>query len=121
MNPTREPANEPDSAPRAKRTARSRRQEETAHAATPPAFEEALARLEEIVAQLEGGQLPLDQALSLYEEGVRLYHACETILNSASLRLERLRIGDAADGTTGAANDEQDEMFFVETFELDER
>ena len=37
-----------------------------------PGFEEALARLEEIVRKLEGGETPLDESLGLFEEGVRL-------------------------------------------------
>jgi exodeoxyribonuclease VII small subunit len=84
---------------------------------TPPSFEDALARLDEIVAQLEGGQLPLDHALSLYEEGIRLYHACETHLEAATLRLERLRLDDAADDVA----DGDTSQMFVETFDLDER
>jgi exodeoxyribonuclease VII small subunit len=88
---------------------------------TPPVFEDALARLDEIVAQLEGGRLPLDQALSLYEEGVRLYHLCEAQLDAATLRLERLRLADDAADDVDSVADGDDSHIFVETFDLDER
>ena len=43
-------------------------------------FEQALARLEEIVALLEKGDAPLDQSLELYEEGAALVRRCNTAL-----------------------------------------
>jgi exodeoxyribonuclease VII small subunit len=59
-------------------------------------FEEALTGLERIVAQLEGGDLPLDDALKLFEEGVRLSRFCSTKLDEAERRIEILMKG--ADG-----------------------
>ncbi len=44
--------------------------------ATEMKFEEALKRLEGIVQDLEDGDLPLDEALDKYEEGIRLSKAC---------------------------------------------
>ncbi len=41
-------------------------------------FESALRALEEIVLKLEGGDLPLDEALRLFEEGVRLSRFCNS-------------------------------------------
>jgi exodeoxyribonuclease VII small subunit len=59
-------------------------------------FEEALAGLERIVRDLEGGDLPLDDALSLFEEGVRLSRFCGAKLDEAEKKLEILMKG--ADG-----------------------
>ena len=59
-------------------------------------FEEALAGLERIVRDLEGGDLPLDDALSLFEEGVRLSRFCGAKLDEAEKRIEILMKG--ADG-----------------------
>jgi len=53
-------------------------------------FEEALAGLERIVRDLEGGDLPLDDALKLFEEGVRLSRFCGAKLDEAEKRIEIL-------------------------------
>ncbi len=53
-------------------------------------FEEAMERLEEVVRTLEAGELPLEQALALYEEGVRLTRLCSAKLEEARGRLEVL-------------------------------
>ena len=50
-------------------------------------FEQALARLEEIVALLEKGDAPLDQSLELYEEGAALVRRCNTALEQAERRV----------------------------------
>ena len=56
-------------------------------------YEEALRRLEDIVKRLEGGNLPLDESLRLFEEGTRLGKVCQRRLTEAELRIERL-VGD---------------------------
>jgi exodeoxyribonuclease VII small subunit len=53
-------------------------------------FEAALARLEAIVARLEAGNLPLDEAVALYEEGMRLVTLCGQRLDAAELRVNQL-------------------------------
>ncbi len=53
-------------------------------------FEKALARLEQIVAQLDAGDLPLDEALKLFGEGSELGKFCSSILDQAEGRLEML-------------------------------
>jgi len=58
-----------------------------------PRFEEALAGLEGIVQRLEGGDLPLDDALKLFEEGVRLSRFCSAKLDEAEKRIEILMKG----------------------------
>jgi len=54
------------------------------------AFEEALKELEEIVNRLEQGEIPLEQALQLFEQGVRLSRLCHTKLDEAQKRVEVL-------------------------------
>lgn len=55
-----------------------------------PKFENALKRLEEIVKDLERGDLQLDDALKLFEEGVKLSKACLDILENAEKKIEIL-------------------------------
>ena len=57
-----------------------------------PGFEAAFHELEEIVAQLERGDLPLEQALELHERGQRLAAYCATQLDQAELRVKKLEI-----------------------------
>ena len=49
----------------------------------PAPFEATLAQLEQLVAQLESGDLPLDQALRSFEQGVRLTRECQSALCTA--------------------------------------
>lgn len=53
-------------------------------------FEEALNKLEGIVAKLEDGDVPLDQALTLYEDGVKLSGICQQQLQQAQQRVAML-------------------------------
>jgi exodeoxyribonuclease VII small subunit len=53
-------------------------------------FETSLKKLEEIVKKLENGDLSLDSALELFEEGVRLSRFCHTKLEQAERRVEIL-------------------------------
>jgi exodeoxyribonuclease VII small subunit len=55
-----------------------------------PSFEGALARLEEIVEHLEGGELGLEEALAVFEEGVALSRRCSGQLEEAERRIEIL-------------------------------
>lgn len=50
-------------------------------------FEEAMARLEEIVRLLENGQVTLDESIKLYEEGVALVNSANMLLTSAKQKL----------------------------------
>lgn len=59
-------------------------------------FEDALKRLEAIVARLESGDAALDEAIALYEQGDRLRTLCEARLQSAQARIETITLG--ADG-----------------------
>ena len=60
-------------------------------------FEEAYAQLELVVGALRDGQMPLDQALARYQEGVKLVHYCNELLQNAQLTVQQLQV--AADGT----------------------
>ena len=53
-------------------------------------FEEAIARLDEIVSALEGGKAPLDESLSLFEEGIRLVKSCSEKIESAEQQVKLL-------------------------------
>jgi exodeoxyribonuclease VII small subunit len=55
-----------------------------------PKFEECLARLEQIVEQLERGDIPLEQSLKLFEEGMTLSNACRKELQDAEGKVEIL-------------------------------
>lgn len=55
-----------------------------------PGFEETLSSLESIVAQLESGELPLERALELFEQGVGLARHCQTQLEAAERKVELL-------------------------------
>ena len=63
-------------------------------------FEECLARLEQIVASLESGKLPLEESLKVFEEGVTLARQCSRYLDDAERRIEILAKDDAGATTT---------------------
>ena len=56
-------------------------------------FEEALKELEQIVAQLESGQAPLEASIESYERGAALKAHCEAKLEQARLRVEKIVVG----------------------------
>ncbi len=58
---------------------------------TEPKFEDVISKLETLVAELETGGLPLDRALSLYEEGVKLARRGHGLLEGAENRIEELQ------------------------------
>ena len=62
-----------------------------------PSFEDAIARLSEIVKTLERGDLPLEESLRLFEEGVRLSRVSQEKLDTAQKRVEEL-LGFDRDG-----------------------
>jgi exodeoxyribonuclease VII small subunit len=55
-----------------------------------PKFEECLQRLEQIVNELEKGDIPLEQALGLFEEGISLSNSCRKELEEAEGKVEIL-------------------------------
>lgn len=60
-------------------------------------FEAALAEMEELIGQLEGGRLALDESLALFERGQLLAARCQQLLTTAELKVQQLQPG--ADGT----------------------
>ena len=58
--------------------------------ADAPSFESAIKRLTEIVRVLEGGDLPLEESLKLFEEGVKLSRTSQQRLDAAEKRVEEL-------------------------------
>jgi exodeoxyribonuclease VII small subunit len=73
-----------------------------------PSFEAALARLEEIAARLESGELPLEEAIALAEEGRQLSETCERQLTEAEGKIEQLveRMGAVEAEPLAAATEE---------------
>jgi exodeoxyribonuclease VII small subunit len=55
-----------------------------------PTFEQAQAELEQIVERLERGQVPLDEAIALWERGERLHAFCRAKLDTAQGKVEEL-------------------------------
>ncbi len=56
----------------------------------PIVFEDALAELESLVGQMEGGDLSLNDSLKAFERGVTLARMCQTALKDAELRVQSL-------------------------------
>ena len=57
--------------------------------AEAPRFEEAFSRLEEVIDEMERGELPLEDLLTRFEEGVKLVKSCRGFLKQAQTRIER--------------------------------
>ncbi len=77
-----------------------------AEGAGTPGFEQALARLEVIVEELEGGTLSLEESIARYEEGVTLSRTLTQTLDAAEKRIEKLVEGAAGPDTEEAGLDE---------------
>ena len=76
-------------------------------AASDETFEQSLGRLEQIVERLEQGDVPLEESLRLYEEGVKLSRRCAEKLQQVELVLKRLERD--VDGNLNLLEDESDE------------
>ena len=88
-------------------------------------FESSLQRLEQIVREMESGELPLERSLELFEQGVKLSRECQTQLDEAERRIEvllrdadgrpitrRMAIEETDDETDAALDDDDDEEVF---------
>jgi exodeoxyribonuclease VII small subunit len=74
-----------------------------------PTFEERLARLEEIVEELETGEVGLDASLTLYAEGAELIKVCRKDLKEAEDRIQKLTESAEGDLATEPMEVEEDE------------
>ena len=92
----------------------------TAPKEAPPSvsFEQSMERLTHIVEKLEEGDLPLEQSLALFEEGVRLSRLAPERLDAAQQRIERLltvdsqgRARTAQFQSTDAGSDDEEPPF----------
>lgn len=57
-------------------------------------FEQAMGALEQVVNQLERGEVPLDLSIALYERGARLKERCAALLKEAEERVEKITLGE---------------------------
>ena len=86
---------------------------------TKKSFESSLKELEQIVEQLEAGDLPLERSLELFEHGVKLSRDCQQRLDEAENRVELLlKNGDGTFSRVSLEDSEEDEE--DETEEEDE-
>ncbi len=60
-------------------------------------FESSLKKLEEIVTELETGDLPLEKSIKAFEDGIKLTRHCQKLLTEAELKIEKLV--DSDDGS----------------------
>ena len=82
-------------------------------------FEVQLAALEKVVRELERGDLPLEESLKLFEDGVRLSRECQERLNQAERRIEVL-LRDGEGRPVLSAFDEEDANDFTRKGGIDE-
>ncbi|MBT6296163.1 MAG: exodeoxyribonuclease VII small subunit [Nitrospinaceae bacterium] len=60
-------------------------------------FEKAMSRLENIVDELERGDLDIDKSLEIFEEGIKMSRLCSKKLNEAEAKIEKLTKGKTGD------------------------
>ncbi|GLQ24853.1 exodeoxyribonuclease 7 small subunit [Algimonas ampicilliniresistens] len=65
-------------------------------------FEDALAELEAIVRQLEAGDAPLEESITIYQRGAKLKAHCEGKLKSAQLKVEKIVLAPDGSASTEA-------------------
>ncbi|HKU88664.1 MAG TPA: exodeoxyribonuclease VII small subunit [Steroidobacteraceae bacterium] len=73
-----------------------------------PDFEQSLSELEALVAKLEQGDVPLEEALKTFERGVALTRQCQTALRTAQQKVEVL-LSRNGEETVGPFFDEEDD------------
>ena len=60
-------------------------------------FEKAMTRLENIIEELERGDLDIDKSLEIFEEGIKMSRLCSKKLNEAEAKIEKLSKGEKGD------------------------
>lgn len=78
--------------------------------AQAPAFEDVLARLTTVVERLESGEMPLEESLLLFEEGVRLSRIGAARLDEAERRVEKLLHDDGTTTTFAEGGEKEREL-----------
>ncbi|MBI2398036.1 MAG: exodeoxyribonuclease VII small subunit [Xanthomonadales bacterium] len=71
---------------------------ETSETSRVAEFEHSLDELEQLVARMEKGDLPLDESLAAFERGVGLYRQCRSALDQAELRVRQIIDPNDLDG-----------------------
>jgi exodeoxyribonuclease VII small subunit len=74
-----------------------------------PDFEQSLAELETLVAKLEQGDVPLEDALKTFERGVALTRQCQSALRAAQQKVEVLLARNGEETIESFADDEDDD------------
>lgn len=64
-----------------------------------PTYEESIEKLEDLIEQIESGEVGLEDALKHYEDGTKLIQRCRTILDGAEKRIAELSAGTDGDLT----------------------
>jgi exodeoxyribonuclease VII small subunit len=72
-------------------------------------FEDALEKLENIIREMEAGDMPLDAALKSFEEGIRLIRFCSAKLDETQRRVEQLLEKDNSQQTKNFQDENNDE------------
>jgi len=70
-----------------------------------PTFEAALAELEQVVADMEGGKLPLEESLAAYQRGAELLKQCRSRLDDAQQQVRILEDGTLKNFANSGAGD----------------
>lgn len=70
-------------------------------------FEQAMSELERVVQSLEKGDLTLDDAVKVYERGILLKQHCETKLNEAKMRVEKIEFDGDGNIVTKPVSDKE--------------
>ena len=73
-------------------------------------FEQAMTRLEQIVATLESGRCTLDDSLKLFEEGTKLTAYCAEQIKSAEQKIVKLTAVESGDADEGIADRQGEDM-----------
>jgi exodeoxyribonuclease VII small subunit len=74
-----------------------------------PDFEQSLTELEALVAKLEQGDVPLEEALKTFERGVALTRQCQTALRTAQQKVEVLLARNGEEALSPFADDDEDD------------
>ncbi|MBS0003404.1 MAG: exodeoxyribonuclease VII small subunit [Thioalkalivibrio sp.] len=72
---------------------------------SPAAFEAAMEALEQLVARMEAGDLPLEESLREYQRGMELVRSCQEALDEAQRRIDSLIESPADSSAGGDPND----------------